>query len=110
MEEVLSFGTWIKRRRKAMDLTQDDLARRIGCSHETIRKIEGDARRPSRQIAALLAEHLALSSEERHDFIRCARADLRADRLPPPARNVLRARFVAATTSPTHTSGPFRAN
>jgi predicted ATPase/DNA-binding XRE family transcriptional regulator len=96
METILSFGVWIKRRRKALDLTQDDLAHLVGCSLETIRKIEGDARRPSRQIAALLAEHLELPPEEREDFIRCARAELRADRLPPPARGAARAAFVPA--------------
>ena len=73
MSEITSFGAGLRRRRKALDLTQDDLARRVGCSLETIRKIEGDARRPLRQIAALLAEHLALPPEERDAFIRCAR-------------------------------------
>jgi predicted transcriptional regulator len=48
VDEILSLGLWIKRRRKALDLTQDDLARLVGCSKELITKIEGDARRPSR--------------------------------------------------------------
>ena len=46
-----SFGHWLQRRRKALDLTQEELARRVGCAAETLRKIEADARRPSRQIA-----------------------------------------------------------
>ena len=71
---LLSFGLWIKRRRKALDLTQDALAVRVGCSKDLIVKIEGDARRPSREIATLLATHLQLAPEERDDFIRCARA------------------------------------
>jgi predicted ATPase/DNA-binding XRE family transcriptional regulator len=110
MEDVLSFGLWIKRRRKALDLRQDDLASLVGCSHEMIRKIEGDARRPSRQIAALLAEHLELPTEERDGFIRCARAELSIDRLPPPARSAPRAAFVAARRSPAPAPGPFRTN
>ncbi|MBI3166213.1 MAG: helix-turn-helix transcriptional regulator, partial [Chloroflexi bacterium] len=44
-----SFGTWVKRRRKALDLTQQELARQIGCSPSLIFKIESDERRPSRQ-------------------------------------------------------------
>ena len=60
MSDITSLGQWIKRRRKALDLTQDELARRVGCSLETIRKIEADARRPSREIAALLATHFEL--------------------------------------------------
>ena len=43
---LLSFGLWIKRRRKALDLTQDALAALVGCSKDLIVKIEGDARRP----------------------------------------------------------------
>src|SRR5918911_310137 len=65
MDELFSLGQWIKRRRKACDLTQDELARRVGCSLETIRKIEADARRPSRQIAERLADPLGLAPDER---------------------------------------------
>ena len=50
MSEIISLGLWIKRRRKALDLTQDEMARRVGCSLETIRKIEADAR-PTRPTA-----------------------------------------------------------
>ena len=56
MGEIFSFGVWVRRRRKALDLTQDALARRVGCALSMIRKIEADERRPSRQIAELLAE------------------------------------------------------
>src|SRR6188474_2016041 len=93
---LLSFGLWIKRRRKALDLTQDALAALVGCSKDLIVKIEGDARRPSREIAALLATQLQLVPEERADFIRCARAELTPDRLPPPTRSAPRAAFVPA--------------
>ena len=34
-----SFGNWIKRRRKALDLTQQELADRVGCSLSLIFKI-----------------------------------------------------------------------
>jgi transcriptional regulator with XRE-family HTH domain len=92
-QALLSFGLWIKRRRKALDLTQDALAALVGCSKDLIVKIEGDARRPSREIAALLATQLQLAPAERADFIRCARAELAPDRLPPPLRSVPRAAF-----------------
>jgi transcriptional regulator with XRE-family HTH domain len=58
MEDNASFGYWVRRRRKALDLTQQALAQQVGCALSTIRKIETDARRPSRQIAELLAEQL----------------------------------------------------
>lgn len=62
------FGAWLQQRRKALDLTQDDLARRGGRSLSAIRQIENGKRRPSRQVAELLADHL-----------RVARAELRID-------------------------------
>jgi predicted ATPase/transcriptional regulator with XRE-family HTH domain len=89
-QALLSLGLWIKRRRRALDLTQDALATLVGCSKDLIVKIEGDARRPSREIAALLVEHLELAPEEREDFIRCARAEMAVDRLPSPTRSVPR--------------------
>jgi len=51
METALSFGYWIRRQRKALDLTQQVLAERVGYSLAEIKKIESDERRPSRQIA-----------------------------------------------------------
>ncbi|MFZ2360043.1 MAG: helix-turn-helix transcriptional regulator, partial [Anaerolineae bacterium] len=57
MDELaeFSFGYWVRRRRRALDLTQAELGRRAGASAAAIRKIEADERRPSRE----LAEHLA---------------------------------------------------
>ncbi len=49
-DEVLTFDHWF-RRRKILDLTQEQLAQRANCSIETIRKIESGERRPSQQIA-----------------------------------------------------------
>jgi predicted ATPase/transcriptional regulator with XRE-family HTH domain len=84
MDGNASFGYWVRRQRKALDLTQAELARRVGCAEGTIRMIEADARRPSRHIAARLADHLAIAPADRTTFIRAARAELRADRLPAP--------------------------
>ncbi|HEX5690766.1 MAG TPA: helix-turn-helix transcriptional regulator, partial [Roseiflexaceae bacterium] len=51
MDEPVSFGYLVRRRRRALDLTQEELAQQIGCAAVTIRKIEADVRRPSRQVA-----------------------------------------------------------
>lgn len=76
-----SFGYWLRRRRKALDLTQEMLAQRVFCSGFTIRKIEADERRPSRRLAERLAVSLAIPEEERRDFLDAARALNTADRL-----------------------------
>ena len=69
-----SFGYWLRRRRKALDLTQEALAQRVSCSGFTIRKIEADERRPSRRLAERLTAALAIPEEERRDFLAAARA------------------------------------
>lgn len=76
-----SFGDWVRRRRKALDLTQQELANRVGCSVSLIFKIESDERRPSRQIAELLAEHLEISSDQQPLFLKIARQEKAVDGL-----------------------------
>jgi transcriptional regulator with XRE-family HTH domain len=76
-----SFGDWLKSRRKALDLTQEELSARAGCSVFALRKIETGERRPSKQLAGLLADALEISEEDKPTFIRVARGDLTAERL-----------------------------
>jgi DNA-binding XRE family transcriptional regulator len=44
-----------------MDLTQEELARRVGCAAITLRKIEADDLRPSVQIDLLITGSVGLS-------------------------------------------------
>jgi predicted ATPase/transcriptional regulator with XRE-family HTH domain len=67
------FGWWLKEYRKQHDLTRAELAQRIGCSPETIHKIEIGERRPSRQIAELLADCLGIPAGEQEAFVLFAR-------------------------------------
>jgi serine/threonine protein kinase/DNA-binding XRE family transcriptional regulator len=69
-----SFGRYVRKRRREMDLTQEELARRVGCAAITIRKIEAEDARPSVQIAERLAMALAIPLEDRAEFVRRARA------------------------------------
>lgn len=73
LEESVSFGDWVRQRRRQLDITQAELARRIGCATITVRKIEQDERRPSPQMAELLAENLAILQKEREAFLLRAR-------------------------------------
>src|SRR5260221_13836275 len=68
-----SFGSWLKQRRKALDLTQTDLAEQIGCALTSIQKFEADVRRPSKQITERMADVLAISLDERASFVAFAR-------------------------------------
>ena len=69
MDQTSSCGYWLRRRRRALDLTQEQLAQQVGCALETIKKIETDARRPSRQMAERLADVLQVAPDERAAFI-----------------------------------------
>src|SRR5215510_7647195 len=81
MDTTVSFGYWIRRQRKALDLTQQVLADRVGCSVAAIKKIEGDERRPSRQIAERLADVLGMPAGQRETFVEVARGLRPVDQL-----------------------------
>lgn len=105
METIESFGDWVRRRRRMLDLSQEALAQRIGCARITIQKIEAGERRPSREFAALLADRLVVPLSERDAFVRAARSDLVMSQLNDPthlAANHIPARSGASrlTTPP----------
>ncbi len=87
-----TFGTWVKRRRKALDLTQRQLALIVGCSPSLIYKIETDNRHPSRQVVDLLAQHLQIPQDQHDLFLKVARQERSSEFLqripkvdiPPP--------------------------
>lgn len=85
---TLSFEEWLRLRRRQLDLTQDQLAECVGCSTAAIRKIERGERRPSRELAALMAKCLAIPTEEIDTFIDTSRRrpDMEAPAVPyvPP--------------------------
>ena len=91
MEETISFGYWLRRRRKALDLTQAAVAQRVGCAKTTIQKLELEERRPSREMAQQLAQVLAIPPPERAIFVQCARGGCTTDHvsgLPVPPGGV----------------------
>jgi predicted ATPase/transcriptional regulator with XRE-family HTH domain len=87
IDSDLTFGDWLRRQRRALDLTRAELAAQVGCSVSALRKFEADALRPSRPLAEALAGALHIAPEEREAFVRCARDTPGADptRLPIPA-------------------------
>jgi predicted ATPase/transcriptional regulator with XRE-family HTH domain len=99
MEVETSFGRWLQRRRKALDLTQEALAQRVACAAETLRKIEADVRRPSRQIAERLAEALEIPESDRAAFVKAARAELGVDRLAHPTQDLPQIALIPARAS-----------
>ncbi|MDQ4077260.1 MAG: helix-turn-helix domain-containing protein, partial [Chloroflexota bacterium] len=104
MDRESSFGRWLKQRRLLLDLTQEGLAERVGCSVETVSKIERDARRPSRQMAERLAEVLEVPPDLQAEFVQRARLgthdERQADASPlPPAPHATPTNLSPALTS-----------
>ena len=85
MNAGIRFGQLIKAHRQELGLTQDELARRVGCAAVTLRKIEHGDLRPSVQIAERLAMAINIPREERADFVRLARAERAAPTASTPA-------------------------
>jgi predicted ATPase/transcriptional regulator with XRE-family HTH domain len=77
-----TFGAWLRHQRNQMKLTREQFAERVGCSVALLRKIEDGERRPSSQIAELIANTLNILEADRATFVRVARGELNLERLP----------------------------
>lgn len=106
VNDEVSFGNWVRRRRKALDLTQEQLAELVGCSHSAIRKFEVDERRPSIQIAGLLAKHLEIPSDQQTLFLKVARGEVRVEKLPASTSGLEFAPTSQAFVPPTNLPTP----
>ena len=83
MDTRRTFGAWLKMRRRLLDMTQQELADQSSCSVVTIRKIEQGERRPSSQLAELMAEALQVPAALMDEFVTFARLDPDSTQMPP---------------------------
>jgi predicted ATPase/DNA-binding XRE family transcriptional regulator len=87
MDFTPPYGAWEKERRRQLDLTQEDLARKAHYSTVAIHRVESGSLRPSRAMAEALAVALDISVADRTVFLSFARgisARRTADNLPLP--------------------------
>lgn len=73
-EAGLTFGSWLKQRRRSLGLTREALARRVNYSPVAIKKVEADERRPSETMSLMLAKALDVPSDRVDAFVRFARS------------------------------------
>ena len=92
-----SFGIWLRQQRKRHDLTQGELASRAGCAIGTLRNIEIDRARPSKQLAARLARVLGVADTD----IDAVVAFARGTGAPPPVVRALERSLSATPIHPT---------
>ncbi len=106
----LAFGPWLKRRRKALGLTQPQLAQAVNCAVVSLKKIEAGDLQPSQHLAEILAAALGVPAADSAAFIRFARTALSAApapfhlppdtlHLPPPAPRATPSNLPAPLTS-----------
>lgn len=100
MDELSTFARLLRRLRGERGLTQARLAQQVSCGTDTIKKLETDARHPSRQMAARLADQFALCGPERAEFLQAARE--KSDRNVSQAVGVL----AAADSAPVRRKNP----
>jgi len=107
LTDIVSFGAWVQERRDQLGLTRKSLALQVGCSPVTIKKIERDERRPSVQIAELLATHLQIPNNRREAFILLARGNF-VPGFPTPAEmgRIESQRLVWPEEQPAHNLPP----
>src|SRR5688572_3930370 len=89
MPESVSFGIWLRQRRRSLDLTQKTLARVVGCAEITVRRMEADEYKPSHDLALVLLEKLGVPESERAQWVRFARGVAghpKSQSAPSPAR------------------------
>lgn len=96
---VQTFGEWLRDQRTARKLTREEFASRVGCSVAMLRKIEDGERRPSAQIAELIANLLEISTEERGTFLKVTRGELGTARLSPVSNLTLHPNISSTQTT-----------
>ena len=93
LSDIVSFGEWVQTRRNQLRLSRPELARQIHCSPVTIKKIERDERRPSPELAQLLANHLQIPDAEQEDFVRRARGEFMPNLRSPEEMSITEAQI-----------------
>ena len=78
MKAPLSFGEWLHKQRRALDLSRQHLADQAGCAEITLRRIEAGTLKPSKELASILLRKVGVPQNELEQWIRFARgqADL----------------------------------
>ena len=63
MQEI-SFGEWLRKRRRALDLTRQALADQVCCAEVTLRRIEAGTLKPFKESASILLEKFGIPKAE----------------------------------------------
>ena len=73
MEKEISFGQWLRKQRRALDLSRQAFADQVGCAEVTLRRIEAGTLKPSKELANILLEKFGIPQTEWPQWISFAR-------------------------------------
>src|SRR6185503_9848760 len=73
MQEEISFGKWLRKQRRALDLTRQAFADQVGCAEVTLRRMEAGTLKPSKELASIVLEKLGVAEAEWSQWISFAR-------------------------------------
>jgi predicted ATPase/DNA-binding XRE family transcriptional regulator len=73
MQEKISFGIWLRKQRRALELSRQAFADQVGCAEVTLRRIEAGTLKPSKELANIILEKLDIPESERPQWISFAR-------------------------------------
>jgi transcriptional regulator with XRE-family HTH domain len=69
LQKENSFGVWLRKQRRSLDLSRQAFAAQVGCAEVTLRRIEAGTLKPSKELASILLEKLAVPEMERSQWI-----------------------------------------
>ncbi len=95
-----TFGKWLRQQRRTLDFTQEAFSDQVGCARITLRRIESDALKPSKELALILLEKVGIPKSEREAWLPFTRglSDLPVKQTNPPPP-VLRNNLPASLTN-----------
>ena len=73
MAEHPPFGEWLRKKRRNLDLSRQQLADQAGCAEITLRRIEGGTLKPSKELATSLLEKVGIPKNELDLWVKFAR-------------------------------------
>ena len=73
MQQEITFGEWLRKQRRSLDLSRQAFAAQVGCAEVTLRRIEVGTLKPSKELANLLVEKLGIPEAEHSQWISFAR-------------------------------------
>jgi len=73
MQEEISFGEWLRKQRRSLDLSRQALADQVGCAEVTLRRIEAGTLKPSQELASILLEKVGIPKADHSQWISFAR-------------------------------------